>query len=82
MIWQRVSDLDGLIQKEQPFKKIKIDKEAGENDLKYLLKELLIIVTKLEEIMPETSNKMKEILDLFKVYGFVLFTSIYTAQEI
>jgi methionyl-tRNA synthetase len=62
MIWQKVSGLDGLIQKEQPFKLIKTDKEKGIKITEDLVKELYTIGRMLNPIMPETSKKIKSLI--------------------
>lgn len=62
-IWADIKSLDGYIQKEKPFAKIKIDKAGGEKDLVYLLTHLRGIALKLLPIMPETA---KTILTLIK----------------
>ena len=57
-IWINIKNLDEYIQKEQPFKKIKIDKEGAEKDVKYLLQNLLTISLRLSPFLPETSAKI------------------------
>jgi methionyl-tRNA synthetase len=58
VIWELIGQTDAFIQKEQPFKKIKTDKEAGEKDIKELLARLDFIGTMLAPILPETSVKI------------------------
>jgi len=62
IIWKKVSELDGLIQKEQPFKLVKTDKEKGISIIETLVKELYVIGEMLNPIMPETSKKIKELV--------------------
>jgi len=63
-IFAEVKHLDEYIQKEQPFKKIKIDKEGAEKDVHYLLIHLLGIALRLAPFLPETSEKIiSSILD-------------------
>lgn len=63
-IWSNIGGLDVYIQREEPFKKIKVDEEAGKKDVLYLLAQLEGIAGKLAPTMPETS---KIILDAVKV---------------
>lgn len=55
-IWKMIAEADGYIQKEQPFKKIKTDKEAGEGDIKKLLAMLDTIGTALVPLLPQTAQ--------------------------
>ncbi len=57
-IWSIIGDADTYIQREQPFKKIKTDKEAAEKDIEYLLSELVRIGRYLTPFLPETSAKV------------------------
>lgn len=59
-IWNDVQVLDGYIQREEPFKKIKVDENAAREDLVHLLKGLFVIGKKLEPFMPETAVKIQE----------------------
>ena len=61
-IWGKIKELDIYIQNEQPFKIIKEDKEKGEEQIEYLVKELDKIRYLLSPIMPETSEKIKELI--------------------
>ncbi|MFA5934906.1 MAG: methionine--tRNA ligase [Candidatus Paceibacterota bacterium] len=76
MIWQKVSDLDGLIQKEQPFKLVKTDKEAGIKIIEFLARELYTIGRMLNPIMPETSKKIKDLVKANKVPEKPLFLRV------
>ncbi len=62
-IWKKISELDGFIQKEQPFKKIKINKEEAVKNLQDLLLGLVHIAIHLLPIMPQTAET---ILNLIK----------------
>lgn len=55
-VWKVIAEADGYIQHEQPFKKIKIDKTEGENDIKRLLAWLDIIGVALQPLLPQTSQ--------------------------
>jgi methionyl-tRNA synthetase len=62
-IWSDFALLDEYIQKNEPFKKIKINKEEAEKDVYYLLQNLYKYSLALEPLLPETSKK---ILDLIR----------------
>jgi methionyl-tRNA synthetase len=55
-IWVRISNLDLCIQKEEPFKKIKIDEAGAKKDVEHLLRELCGIASQLAPFMPTTSE--------------------------
>ena len=61
-IWFNIKNLDEYIQKEEPFKKIKIDEEKARKDINYLLFHLYGIASLLEPILPETSQKIKDLI--------------------
>jgi len=58
-ILRDVAHLDEYIQKNEPFKKVKIDIEAAKKDIQYLLTHLLGIALKLEPFLPETSLQIQ-----------------------
>jgi len=62
-IWKLISNLDQFMQTEQPFKVIKEDLERGKSQLEYLREQIFIIAELLKPFMPETSIKIKEILE-------------------
>lgn len=55
-VFARVGALDAYIQKEEPFKKIKIDEVAAKNDVAYLLGELKVIASALAPCLPDTAK--------------------------
>ncbi len=60
-IWtEGVQNLDSYIQREQPFKKIKEDKEGARKDVEYLLFHLRGVALKLYPFMPETAKKIDD----------------------
>ncbi|MEN9338421.1 MAG: hypothetical protein RI945_146 [Candidatus Parcubacteria bacterium] len=61
-IWVNISNLNKFIQEQEPFKKIKINKEEAEKDVHYLLYHLFGIALALEPMMPETSLKIQELI--------------------
>ncbi len=61
-IWNNFSGLDEYIQKNEPFKKIKVNKEEAEKDLYYLLFHLYGGALALESVLPETSEKIRGLI--------------------
>ncbi len=55
-VWARVGNLDVYIQREEPFKKIKIDESGAKKDVVHLLTELWGIAKQLNSFMPATSE--------------------------
>jgi methionyl-tRNA synthetase len=62
IIWVRIAAIDFKIQHTEPFKEIKIDREKGINIIKDLVRELYTIAYMLEPILPETSQKIMELV--------------------
>jgi methionyl-tRNA synthetase len=62
-IWEEIAELDRTIQTKEPFKLVKFDAEKGREIIKELAVQLKHIATSLAPFMPETSQK---ILDLIK----------------
>ena len=60
--WDSISKLNNFISEHEPFKKIKINEEEAKNDVRYLLYHLLGIALAIEPMMPETSNKILELI--------------------
>jgi methionyl-tRNA synthetase len=58
-IWNAIKLLDKSIQDNEPFKKIKINKEEGEKDIKILLNNLHLIALRLEPFLPEVAAKIQ-----------------------
>lgn len=56
IIWSAIKDLDELIQEQEPFKVVKVDKEKAERQIAYLVRELNRIAGELRVFMPETSE--------------------------
>ncbi|MES2437314.1 MAG: methionine--tRNA ligase [Patescibacteria group bacterium] len=61
-IWKQISDLDGYIQTEQPFKKVKVDLEAGKKDIHHLLFSLYKIAQQLEPVLPTTGAAIQALI--------------------
>jgi methionyl-tRNA synthetase len=62
-IWQKIKSCDEFIQKNEPFKVIKIDKEKAVKDIQYLLSEIHQIAADLISFLPQTSNKILAVLN-------------------
>lgn len=61
-IWECMSYLDEYIQKNEPFKKIKVNKEEAEKDVHYLLFHLYKASLAIEPVLPETSKKIQGLI--------------------
>lgn len=61
-IWRLVNECDQYMQKNEPFKVVKVDLEAGKKHLEYLREHVYTIARLLNPFMPTTSEKIKEIL--------------------
>lgn len=62
-VWEKISELDNYIQKEEPFKKIKRKElDDAKNDMKYLLNSLAGISVVLTPFMPETAEKIQQLI--------------------
>ncbi len=66
-IWQKISELDLKIQKEQPFKLIKEDEEKAKKIIKELVLSLAEIAEMLAPFMPETSEKITRAIEINKM---------------
>jgi methionyl-tRNA synthetase len=76
MIWQIISDCDTYIQKEEPFRKVKVDPEGAKKDLTYLLGRLLKISIMLEPYMPDTALRILHALSDGKAMEHPLFPRV------
>jgi methionyl-tRNA synthetase len=56
--WSLISWADGYIQKEEPFKKIKTDRQAAESDIRELLRALHAVAELTQVILPSASEKI------------------------
>jgi methionyl-tRNA synthetase len=66
IVWQHVSDLDKKIQVTEPFKLIKVDKEAGEKVIIELVQELHKIALMLRPLLPGTADKILAAINAHK----------------
>lgn len=62
LIWKNIAEADKLIQETQPFKLVKTEKEEGSEIIKDLVIRLYTIAGMLNPIMPETSEKIKNLI--------------------
>lgn len=67
VIWQKIGELDSQIQKTEPFKLIKTDKEAGIRIIEELIVSLYDVAKMLEPILPDTSAKIQEAIKASKM---------------
>ncbi|HAE36543.1 MAG: Methionyl-tRNA synthetase [Candidatus Nomurabacteria bacterium GW2011_GWF2_35_66] len=61
-VWEKIAELDKIIQDTQPFKVVKTDEEKGKEMIKDLVLKLYVIARMLNPIMPETNIKLKELI--------------------
>ncbi len=59
-VWNFIAFLDGYIQAEQPFKKVKNDRAGLEKDMKFLLTHLSVLGDMLLPFLPETASKIQK----------------------
>lgn len=57
-IWEYIGELDVYIQREEPFKKIKIDEVSAKADVSHLLANLEDVAHALTPFLPETSERI------------------------
>jgi len=62
LTWKEISELDLFIQKTEPFKVIKIDKEKGKKLISEMVLRLYTIARMLNPIMPETNVILKKLI--------------------
>ncbi len=73
LIWHRVMHTDQFIQREEPFKKIKINPEEAKANISFILNELWNIAEQLKPFMPKTSEKIIECIEKNKMPEVPLF---------
>jgi methionyl-tRNA synthetase len=66
LIWQKIAEADKYIQETLPFKLVKTDKKKGIEIIKELVLRLNTISEMLSPILPETSEKIKELIRINK----------------
>ncbi|MEK7614369.1 MAG: methionine--tRNA ligase [Patescibacteria group bacterium] len=76
VIWENISNLDEIIQKEEPFKIVKEDKEKGIKIIKELVDDLFIIAKYLEPFLPDTAKTIQHLIQKNKMPEKPLFLRI------
>ncbi|MFA6355231.1 MAG: methionine--tRNA ligase [Candidatus Paceibacterota bacterium] len=61
-VWEKISELDKIIQETEPFKVIKVDVEKGKEMITDLVLKLYVIARMLNPLMPETNTKLKNLI--------------------
>ena len=59
-VWRKISEADSYIQKNQPFKVIKENKEEGEKMIAHLVRRIGAIADLLKIFMPDTAENIKK----------------------
>lgn len=72
-IWSEISEMDKFIQENQPFKVVKTDKEKGQKMISDLVVRLYSVARMLNPILPETSDKIKDLVKTNKTPEKPLF---------
>ncbi len=62
LVWQKIAEADKLIQEKQPFKLVKTDKEAGTRIIEDLVIRLEVVASMLVPVIPETAEKIKNLI--------------------
>ena len=61
-IWNKISGLDEFIQKNEPFKVVKVDEKKGKELISYMVINLYQIARMLNPVMPETNILLKKLI--------------------
>lgn len=61
-VWEKIGDLDKKIQETEPFKLVKTDLDAGKILISEMILELYTIARMLNSIMPDTNEKLKNLI--------------------
>ena len=61
-IWEYISTTDQIIQSELPFKLVKTDPETGKKIIAGLVGNLKLVAKFLEPFLPDTSQKIQELI--------------------
>jgi len=72
-VWGKIGELDKTIQEKEPFKLVKVDREAGVKLITELVVKLYSIARMLNPLLPETSTKIKEAVKANKAPSEPLF---------
>jgi methionyl-tRNA synthetase len=74
--WVQINNLDAIIQRKEPFKKIKTDPEQAKDIVRDLLIHLFALALSLEPILPDTAKKIKDCILENKVPEKPLFMRV------
>ncbi|MFZ2522138.1 MAG: methionine--tRNA ligase [Minisyncoccia bacterium] len=72
-VWKKIGEMDFFIQENQPFKVVKLEKEKGQKMISEMVIKLYSVARMLNPILPETSQKIKELIKSNKVPEKPLF---------
>lgn len=61
-VWEKIAELDKIIQITEPFKVVKVDEERGKEMIKDLVLKLYVIARMLNPLMPETNIRLKQLI--------------------
>lgn len=61
-VWEKIGELDKIIQETQPFKVIKTDEKKGKEMIEDLVLKLYSIARMLNPLLPETNIKLKKLI--------------------
>jgi methionyl-tRNA synthetase len=61
-VWNKIGELDSYIQKEEPFRIVKMDIEKGRKIISEMVLRLYNIGRMLNPLMPETSSRLKQLI--------------------
>lgn len=80
VIWKHIGKVDEHIQTTEPFKKIKLDDATEQDEARAIIKKLVghlwVVATHLEPLLPETAEKIKQLVKDNKKPGAPLFERI------
>ncbi|MCA9353633.1 methionine--tRNA ligase [Candidatus Nomurabacteria bacterium] len=63
-VWKKIQELDERIQKDEPFKVVKVDLDKGKQIISEIVVDLYVVSEMLEPLLPETSKYLKEQIKL------------------
>ncbi len=73
IVWQKISEADEYVQKNEPFKKIKTDETGAKKDIAHLLFLLHEIAFHLQPILPQTAGTILDLVSSSKIPTAPLF---------
>lgn len=72
-VWKKIGEMDSFIQNREPFKKIKTEPEEAKRDVGRLVIDLWSVARLLEPFLPETADKIQELIEQKKTPEKPLF---------